>query len=165
MTTPSSGRPVRAADADREKVHSLLADAYAQGRLNWNEFDARSTALIKAKTYDQLSALTVDLPGWIPARPPPAPYVPEPTVPQRTNGMAVASLVCGLMALPLTIVLLGVISSIAAIILGHSGRHRIHRTGEGGGGIALAGLILGYVYTVLFVLIVVVIAVYASGHR
>jgi Domain of unknown function (DUF1707)/Domain of unknown function (DUF4190) len=163
MTTPYSGRPIRATDADRDKVHNLLADAYAQGRLNWTEFDARSTALTQARTYDQLSALTVDLPVWVPGSPPAA-YMPVRTV-QRTNGMAVASLVCGLLALPLSILFLGIVPAVTAIFLGHGGRHRIRRTGEAGGGIALAGLIIGYVYTALFVLVILAVSIYVAGHN
>ena len=61
--------------------------------------------------------------------------------PAPTNGMAIASLVTGLLgwtAIPL-------ISSLAAIVLGHVARAQIRRTGEQGRGMALAGLILGYI--------------------
>jgi hypothetical protein len=152
--TPGSGRPVRASDADREKVHSVLADAYAEGRLTWTEFDARSTALVKARTYDQLSELTVDLPGSTPAVPPPA-YVPVSLVSERTSGTATASLVCALAAFPLTIFLAGIVPAIAAIILGHRARRRIRQTGEKGAGMAAAALTIGYLYAVLYALLII----------
>ena len=61
MATSSYYGPMRATDADREKVHAVLQAAYADGRLTWDEFDTRSTELVVAKTYDQLSVLTTDL--------------------------------------------------------------------------------------------------------
>ena len=41
----------------------------------------------------------------------------------------------------------------AAIVTGHLARRRIRRTGEGGAGLALAGIIVGYAYAVLFVVL------------
>jgi hypothetical protein len=57
-----------------------------------------------------------------------------------TNGMATASLVCGLIgffACGLT--------SILAVIFGHISLNQIKRTREGGHGMAVAGLVLGYI--------------------
>jgi hypothetical protein len=56
-----------------------------------------------------------------------------------TNGMATASLVCGLIGF----FACGV-TSILAIIFGHVSLSQIKRTGEGGHGMAVTGLILGY---------------------
>jgi hypothetical protein len=42
---------------------------------------------------------------------------------------------------------------ILAIIFGHVARGQIRQTGESGGGLAIAGLILGYFHTVAFVLV------------
>ncbi|WP_417235284.1 DUF4190 domain-containing protein [Arthrobacter sp.] len=41
---------------------------------------------------------------------------------------------------------------ILGIVFGHISRAQIRRTGEGGAGLALAGLIIGYVWVGLFVL-------------
>jgi hypothetical protein len=68
----------------------------------------------------------------------------------QTNGLAVASLVCGIAQ-----ILVGPLSGIPAIILGHVARSRISQTGEQGAGLALAGLILGYVGLVLTVILVI----------
>ncbi|TDC55408.1 DUF4190 domain-containing protein [Actinomadura sp. KC345] len=60
-----------------------------------------------------------------------------------TNGMATASMICGIIgffACGLT--------SILAIIFGHVAQSQIKRTGEGGSGMAVTGLILGYLLTV-----------------
>ena len=61
-------------------------------------------------------------------------------VTRPTNGTAVASLVIGILSWFMCPVLGGLL----AVIFGHTARGQIRRTGEGGGGMALAGLILGY---------------------
>lgn len=52
--------------------------------------------------------------------------------------LAVAALVCGMVGLVLSPVALG------GIALGHAARRHTRRTGEGGYGMATAGLVLGY---------------------
>jgi hypothetical protein len=132
MTVGSYGG-MRASDNDRWRVQARLNDAFAEGRLDRDEWDQRATALSGAVTYADLDRLTADLPR--PYAPPPPPVV----VQQRTSGLAIASLVCGICQLgfPLPI-------SIVAIFLGHSARRRIRQTGERGDGLAGAGLVLGY---------------------
>ncbi|MEU8798148.1 DUF4190 domain-containing protein [Spirillospora sp. NPDC048819] len=69
-------------------------------------------------------------------------YGPSVPVARPTNGMATASMVCGLIgffACGLT--------SILAIIFGHVAQSQMKRTGEGGHGMAVTGLILGYLIT------------------
>lgn len=134
MTSGMYG-PMRATDADRESVHALLQAAYADGRLTWEEFDARSTSLMQAKTYEQLGALTADLQQPVPYRQGAFP----PAVP-RTNPMAIAALACGIGQ-----VLFWIVGGICAIIFGHVARRQIRETGEAGDSMALAGLVLGYV--------------------
>jgi hypothetical protein len=125
---------MRATDADRDGVHTLLQAAYADGRLTWDEFDSRSTSLMEAKTFDQLGALTADLRQPVPYRPGTYPAT------QRTNQMAVASLVCGIGQ-----IFFWFVAGVPAIIFGHVARRQIRQTGEAGSGMATAGLILGYV--------------------
>lgn len=52
-------------------------------------------------------------------------------------------------------IVLAFLSPIAAIIFGHLGLSQIKRTGDAGRGIALTGLIIGYVYTAATVLFIV----------
>lgn len=59
---------VRAGDADRDRVISTLTDAYAEGRLSRQEFDARLDLAQQARTFGDLQLLTKDLPQ-VPARP------------------------------------------------------------------------------------------------
>jgi hypothetical protein len=133
MTTGGYGS-MRATDADRDSVHTLLQAAYADGRLTWDEFDARSTRLLESKTYEQLGALTADLRQPVPYRPGNQPAV------QRTNPMAVASLCCGVGQ-----VFFWFLAGVPAIIFGHVARRQIRETGEAGSGMATVGLVLGYV--------------------
>ena len=67
-------------------------------------------------------------------------YTPPRT--QRTNKMAIWSLI-------LSIVWLGGLGSLAAIVLGAAARRRIAGTGERGAGLAAAGIVIG-VLTLLF---------------
>ena len=76
-------------------------------------------------------------------------YAPAPP----TNQLAVISLVLGIVGL----VVVPVIASIPAIITGHMARRQIRERGEGGDGMAVAGLVTGYLgavgWTLLFLAI------------
>lgn len=52
---------IRAADADRNLVAKLLSDALADGQLTVSEYDERTAAVYKARTYGELDLLTGDL--------------------------------------------------------------------------------------------------------
>jgi len=71
----------------------------------------------------------------------------------RTNTLAIVALVLGLTV------------PIGGIICGHMALNQIKRTGEAGHGLALAGVILGYVFTAFLVLYIVgiIAAVIFSG--
>jgi hypothetical protein len=62
MQQPPDPRPaLRASDADRERVVTLLQEACGDGRLTIDEFGERSAAAYTARTVDALAALTRDL--------------------------------------------------------------------------------------------------------
>ncbi len=65
------------------------------------------------------------------------------SAPQPTNTLAIVSLVTSILGL-----------SIIGIVTGHVARGQIRRSGEGGAGIALAGLIIGYVVLVIEVAVI-----------
>ncbi|MEO3871656.1 DUF4190 domain-containing protein [Nonomuraea sp. B12E4] len=67
--------------------------------------------------------------------------------PRSTNGMAVASLVMGIIGL----VFCG-LTSIPGVILGHIALSRIKKTGEEGSGMAVGGLVTSYITVVLWLL-------------
>jgi hypothetical protein len=53
------------------------------------------------------------------------------------------------------------LSTIPAIVLGHVARRQIRKTGEDGAGLALSGLILGWVGAALIALIITVVVIAA----
>jgi hypothetical protein len=58
---PIAGGNLRASDADRDQVATLLSAAYAEGRLTREEHDERVDQLMAAKTFDDLIPITSDL--------------------------------------------------------------------------------------------------------
>jgi hypothetical protein len=135
---------IRASDNDRSRVQAILNDAFADGRITRDEWEDRAAALAGPVTHAELARLTVDLV-------PPAPaYLPSAAAQPGTNNMAIAALGCGIGQ-----VIAGPFAGIAAIVLGHQARKRIRRTGEQGDGLALTGLILGYIGMLVLLLGVV----------
>ena len=88
---------------------------------------------------------------------PPAPYGAPYAAPlpyTRTNGFAIASLVCGLVSL-----CAGIVTAILAVVFGHVALAQISRSGghEQGRGLAIAGLVIGYSFIAHGVLYIVFI--------
>jgi len=153
-------RPVQlgmlAAAADRERTIDVLKAAFGEGRLNKEEFDSRSARVMAARTYADLNAIVADLPagpgGLMPYQS--GSYQPVgPVAP--TNGLAIGSMVCGFAG----IVTFG-FAAIPAVILGHIARSQIKQTGEPGDGMAVTGLVLGYMGILGLLFMILIIA----GH-
>ena len=147
---------MRASTADRDRAVELLTRAYTEGRLDKDEHDARVERAMTASTFAELDAVVVDLPGARPA-------VPTPLAPvqyAKTNALAITSLICGIAQF-----MFGPLATIPAVVCGHVARGQIRRTGEQGAGMALAGLILGWIgvgFTVLIVVVALLAAVAVS---
>jgi uncharacterized protein DUF1707 len=75
--------PLRASHADREQVIDVLKVAFAQGRLDRDEFDLRADQALAARTYADLAVLTDDIPVWLTSA------RPAETVPESVNKKAV----------------------------------------------------------------------------
>jgi hypothetical protein len=75
--------------------------------------------------------------------PPPAPYGGSSAPAQRTNTLAIVALI------------LGIVVPIGGIICGPIALGQIKRTGEGGRGLAMAGLIIGIVLVLVGVIITI----------
>jgi hypothetical protein len=145
----SNGRgQMRAADVDRDRAVGFLTTAFTEGRLTKEEYDARVEAALNSRTYADLDRLVTDLPG--------ARAVPV-LRPRGTNGLAIASLACGIGQFAF-----GPLPTIPAIVLGHMARHQIKRSGEDGAGLALAGLMLGWAAVVFGVIAIAGIAMIAT---
>jgi hypothetical protein len=140
---------IRAADADRDGVVERLNIAYSEGRLSKDEHDGRLENALSARTYADLDQLVTDLP---------ATRATAVTSVAKTNGLALASLTCGLAQF-----IVGPPVAIPAIVLGHIARREIKRTGEQGAGLALAGLILGWATVILAIVLIVAMSV--GVHR
>lgn len=115
---------IRASDSDRERAIDALSAAFAEGRLTRDEHGMRVERAYGARTYAELAAVSADLPagplGTLPPHGLGALAANFPAARQRTNPLAVASMVCGLIP---------GIPQIAAIILAVEAHRQIRRTG------------------------------------
>ena len=92
--------------------------------------------------------------------PPPGGYGYQPLPPAAgTNGMAIASLVCSLLGL-----LCG-IGSILGLIFGFMALGQINKTGQGGRGMAMAGIVIGAISLVLSIVVGIIFAMNGSGSN
>jgi Domain of unknown function (DUF4190) len=82
----------------------------------------------------------------------PAQQAVPPQQVRGTNVMSILSLVFAFVFAPL------------GIVFGHIAKKQMRRTGEGGSGLATAGLVLGYIFTVLWILYVTFIIVVLVGN-
>jgi Domain of unknown function (DUF4190)/Domain of unknown function (DUF1707) len=156
---PYGGQPapvhpgMLAAAADRERTMDVLKAAFGEGRITKEEFDLRAARTMSARTYAQLGAVVADLPSGpsFGLQPYQGGYYPSVATP--TSGLAVGALICGIAE----VFTLG-LAAIPAVILGHLARQHIRRTGERGDGMAIAGLVLGYLGIGIWTLIIIALA-------
>ena len=89
------------------------------------------------------------------AQPPPAPFPYDINRPAPTSGLAIASLICGILALVTCFPFFG----IPAVICGHMAIHQIATAHQPvpGRGIAIAGLITGYLGLLMIVAFVIIL--------
>lgn len=149
MSFEPSTPGLRASDADREAVVERLHLAATEGRLDADELEERIASAYAAKFCTDLDRLVVDI------TPPPArravaarPMFVAPR--RRTNGLAVASLLT-------SVLWMWWFGSVLAIVLGHLALRQIDRSEgrEGGRGLAVAGLVIGYLGVFVAALVLV----------
>ncbi|MFI5657460.1 DUF1707 and DUF4190 domain-containing protein [Streptomyces sp. NPDC051684] len=141
-----------AAHADRERAVDVLRAGFAEGRLQQSEYERRIERAYQARTVGELTMLVADLPqGPAPQQQPmmgvPRTFLPPPPA---TNGKAIGALVCGVG----TFFSAGA-SAIPAVILGHMARKEIRERGETGDGMAVAGLVIGWLAVAFWTLLIV----------
>lgn len=95
-------------------------------------------------------------PPPLPSPPPGYTYAPAPS--GKTNGLAIASLVLG-------IVWVYWIGSILALIFGYIAMSQIKQSGDGGKGLAIAGIVLGWVGVAVLVLVLLFFVVLGSSSE
>lgn len=93
--------------------------------------------------------------------PAPAPYWQGPAQPyvvsRATNGMAIASMVLGILWVYW-------VGSILALIFGYIGLRQIKERNEQGRGMAIAGVVLGWIWVGIGLIVIVIAIVRASSH-
>lgn len=73
---------------------------------------------------------------------------------ERINPFALTSMILGILG-----------GTLLAVIFGHVAKAQIRRTGERGSGMATAGLVLGYLWTVMYVIYFIWVFVLVSSMR
>ncbi len=84
-----------------------------------------------------------------------------------TNGLAIASLVCGILAVVLFCLFAGIYLGIPAVICGHLALKKLRQTDnrQTGGGMAIAGLICGYLSMVYVLYVAIMFAIGWDGIK
>jgi Domain of unknown function (DUF1707) len=150
MTPPGHGQ-LRSSHADRERAADVLKAAFAEGRLDQDEYTERVGQVHASHTYAELAALTADLPvgplGTLPiaagtalvqaSTPAPA---PAPRTARPVSALAVAALLFGVASVALPGLLP---ASVGAVLLCVMALGRLGADGQRGAGLALAGGALG----------------------
>lgn len=161
------------ASGDSPSGDTATGESPAGDAANWSAgepdepYGARTFSPPAGRTWDPGPAPGYETPDFQPltqapptAFPPPLGLQVVPAPP--TNGLAVASLVFGLLGW----FLLPVLAPLLAVIFGHMARGQIRNTGEAGGGMAVAGLVLGYLalaFALIGLLIAIVIVIIAAS--
>ncbi len=102
-------------------------------------------------------------PGWQPPPGQPGPYFQATAgwpqmAGRRTNSLAIAALCCGIGQF-----IAGPFAGIPAIILGAISLGQIRASGEDGRGMAMTGLVLGIIGTILFVLFILLVVAFVHN--
>ncbi len=129
--------------ASADQVRQWIADGRLTGRTQVKaEGSTEWKPLSEFHEFDSALAAKMAAPGY----PPPAgPGLAAPAIPSNpppTSGLAIASLVLGV----LSFVGCSIFTGIPAIIMGHIAHNRSRKAPQqfGGGGLAIAGFVMGY---------------------
>jgi hypothetical protein len=158
MPPPGHGH-LRASHADRERAIDVLKAAFAEGRLDQDEYTDRVGQAQASRTYADLGALIADLPvgpfGTLaPAPSPVAGPLPPPAVPAPPAGLrlpprasmtplVIAALIAGIMVPTIAIPVLAIV---ACVTMARSGPRRERRVRLAAAGVILALLVVATVY-------------------
>ncbi len=85
--------------------------------------------------------------------------------PDKTSGLAIASMVLGIISIPLLFIyLIGLVFSIASIVLGIVAITKINKNKQKGKGMAIAGIVTGGFTILLFILLLLLsVMLYSAG--
>jgi hypothetical protein len=146
--TPQGYGHMRTSQADRERALDVLKAAFAEGRLDQDEYTERMGQVHASRTYAELAALTADLPvgplgsvmsgSLVPAAPAEPPAVPASAGRGRpVSQLAIASLLFGIATLIYPVV---PFTLLPAIVLGIAALARISTGSQRGLGLATTGI-------------------------
>jgi len=143
LRSPGHGQ-LRAAHADRERAIDVLKAAFAEGRLDKDEYAGRVGQVYTSRSYAELAELTADLPAvplgtlapesWSP------PVREAATNSPGTSAVAVVSLIFGIGAVVFPAIFL---AGLPAVLLGLAALARTGRTRRRGRWMAIVGIGLG----------------------
>lgn len=174
LSSPKSARPAYCPECGSAlSVTAKFCQGCGLSVPGATDASARSTTLSSTSSSDQTGrpSPTTPSPGWWQASdgrwyppqhpnyaPPPVPRYTHPPQSSGTNGLAIASLVLG-------IVWVWGVGSILALIFGYTARRQIRDTGErqGGNGMAMAGIVLGWIGVAGLIFFIVAIVVAANA--
>jgi hypothetical protein len=131
---------MRASTADRESAIETLKSGFSDGRLTQEEYSERVGLAYASRTYDDLTAITWDLPAPGEVTGLRRATEPQP-VERQLNGLAVSSVV--LACFP------GLLSMLA-VVLGLAARTQIREHGGRGANMAAVGIAIGTLSSLLF---------------
>ena len=137
-----------------EEVQARLASGELRGTdLAWSDGRAEWSPLASFPGIATTSATPPLLNS--PALPPPLQKM-APLLNPPPSGLAITSLVCGI----LSVTFLPLLTSIPAIVCGHVAQARIKRAAGaiGGGGMAFAGMLIGYLSFALMIPVIAILA-------
>jgi uncharacterized protein DUF1707 len=143
---PVGQAQMRVSSAERERAIDVLKAAFAEGRLDQDEYAERVGQAYRSKTYGELGLLIADLPvGPLGTAGPilvPVPVLagqfPHRRLVPQTNGMSIAALILGLGAF----FTVGA-TAVPAIVLGIAGHYRAGVKGQRGRVMAAIGALAG----------------------
>jgi hypothetical protein len=150
--TPLAYGHLRTSQADRERAIDVLKAAFAEGRLDQEEYVERMGQVHASRTYAELAALTADLPvgplGTLPIAagtalvpaPSAAPSSPASRTARPVSALAVAALLFGVASVAVPGLLP---ASVGAVLLCVMALGRLGADGQRGAGLALTGGALG----------------------
>lgn len=159
-TVPSDQLSQRVGTAEREQVLELLGKALEEGYLSLDEYEQRAAVTAVAKTAYDLTQQVTDLPPrlrWVPQPRTVAQARPGghgTATPNSAHTTAVASLVLGLVSIPMSVCIgTGGIIGVAAAVLSRPGLRSPQEHGK-----AMVGLVtglLGVALSAAFLLLII----------
>ena len=168
---PAGYGAMRSSSADRERAVDVLKAAFAEGRLNQDEYAERVGLVFTSRTYAELASLTADLPvgplGTIPPAPvqyapsqyAPVQYAPGPAfipvsppvpAPRRRGRLHPSDLALGALLLGAGAIVTDGLTAPIAIVVGVIAAARSWRSGERGATLAIVAILIAILAVLRF---------------